>query len=201
VYRATTPAPEHVRKRLVLRIAPEPAEFYYEYGVRHPYYWVRDLLTTKMIDVVVEFREAGPSGSKWDSEEAIAALGRFEYASRWEIEPPTERQRQMHDLVVQLSETVSDEKRGALLAQLQALGQQEDAEQAGASQESPASTDQQTPLTLAEWTAQYATAHGSTVEEVTQAALDEYARRHGYARPPRGGRRRRQAPELPRADG
>jgi hypothetical protein len=184
VHRATQPPPEQVKQRLAVRISPEPIVTYEQYDSRHPYYHVRNLYASNSIDVVVQFCEAGPSGSMWDSEEATAALGRYEYASLWEIEPPTERQRQMHDLVVRVSKTESDEEAAILMAELNALGQQEEDEQATATEESSARTPQEAPSTLAEWAAQYAAANGSTVEEVTRAALEAYARQHGYARQP-----------------
>lgn len=126
VYRADTPPPEHVKRESVLRISPEPIKWLYEYDSRHPYYWVRNLLEKETIDVVVEYRDSGPSGSRWEEvpEDLAKRLGRFEYASRWEIEPPTETDLRIYELVEAVARTDTKEERAPLLAELETLTKQ-----------------------------------------------------------------------------
>jgi hypothetical protein len=122
LYRATTPPPEGVTPRLRPRIALEPVTAYLGYDSHHPYYLVRNHLAEGAADVRVEFREAGPSGSAWA--DAAALLPPLEYASLWEIEPPTELERHLHDLMRRVGDTDDEEERAALVAQVNVAARQ-----------------------------------------------------------------------------
>lgn len=180
VYRATTPPPEGVKQHLALRLYPEPATCYHQYGSPHPYYWVRDLLELGIINVVVEFRDRGPSGSMWGDEAAAQAMGRFEWASLWEIEPPTGRQRQAHELMQRIAQAESETEQSALMLQLRALVHEEVGESAVTPEGQAPTTDAPAPPTVQEWLDQFAREQGLSTDEVVQAALEAYAKRHGY---------------------
>jgi hypothetical protein len=130
LYRATTPPPEGITPRLMVRIAPEPVTAYLGYDSHHPYYLVCNLLAEGAADVRVEFREAGPSGSAWAdaAPDAAALLPPLEYASLWEVEPPTELERYLHDLVRRVGDADDEEERAALAAQVNAAARQLKAE-------------------------------------------------------------------------
>ena len=96
---------------------------YYRHDSNHPFYVVHNLLAARMIDVIVQFVASGPSRSLYGntSPEAATLLSRIELASLWEIEPPTEDERQRHDLTERISEVESEEERAALITQLRML--------------------------------------------------------------------------------
>ena len=123
VYRANTPPPDNVKRTLRFRIAPEPIKVFYEYESRHPYYWVRNLLKMETIDLIVTFRESGPSGNIWAdaSEQVIKIMTREEAASLWEIEPPTETDLRKYELVTAIAKTDADDEAAPLIAELKAL--------------------------------------------------------------------------------
>jgi Resolvase, N terminal domain len=137
VYRATAKPPEGVAARYVLQASlsldkhgkqDEPADWrwvlqYDTQGTRHPYYHVLNLLYSGIIDVIVEFIGRGPSGSAWSGapEEVSKHLRRMENASLWEIEPPTEQERQLYELSRQAEDAENDEELAALLAQMRTL--------------------------------------------------------------------------------
>lgn len=70
VHRATKLPPDNVKLQWVLsgRVnssspgASTEWRLHHLYDSRHPFYWVRNLLEEASVDVVVEFREVGPSG-------------------------------------------------------------------------------------------------------------------------------------------
>lgn len=132
VYRATTPPPHNAKRSLRFRIFLEPIEAFYEYESRHPYHFVRNLLERGDVGVIVQFKETGPSGDAWDGvpAEVASALTRIEYASLWEIEPPTERQRRMQELARHVGEAETEEEGADLIAQLSALAAEEESEKA-----------------------------------------------------------------------
>jgi hypothetical protein len=126
VYRADAPPPKNVKPEMRIRIAPEPIKMLYEYDSRHPYYWVRNLLEMDAIDVVVEFRASGPSGSRWSDvpEDLAKELGRFEYASRWEVEPPTGVDLRIYEIAEALAHADTEAESAPLRAELEALTKQ-----------------------------------------------------------------------------
>jgi hypothetical protein len=125
IYRAMTSPPQHAPLHEEIGIAPGHAFIYYRHDSNHPYFAVHDLLAARTIDVIVEFVESGPSRSLYGdlgSKESNALL-RTELASLWEIEPPTEDERQWHELLERLLDTENDEERSALREQLHVLSQ------------------------------------------------------------------------------
>jgi hypothetical protein len=160
----------------------EPLKAYDEYDSRHPYYWVRNLLNSGVIDVIVEFCEVGPSGSMWAEvpEETAKRLSRIENASLWEIEPPTELARQKYELRERIGKAETDDEFHALVAQLKALNKQKEPESVAETDAPAQPGDQPMPFTVHEWLDRYATEQGITMDELMQAALEAYARQHGY---------------------
>lgn len=134
VYKATTPPPDNVKPHVVLgtSLSLPPGDttanwrFYQQYDSRHPYYWVRNLLEMGTVDVVVEFRERGPSGpmfsdlveSQPSGAEYLKQLTRYEYASLWEIEPPTENERLAYELAERIGKAEAETEQAELLEQL-----------------------------------------------------------------------------------
>src|SRR5690348_7712132 len=104
VYRATTPPPRDIPLRQEIGIVPGEAFVWYRYDSNHPYHTVHNLLKERTIDIIIAFVESGPSRSFYGdvSLEMSSSLPREELASLWEIEPPTEDERQWHDLITRL---------------------------------------------------------------------------------------------------
>jgi hypothetical protein len=102
---------------------PGHAFIYYRRDSNHPYYEVHNLLEARTIDVIVEFVETGPSRSLYGDIRPNESSGLFreELASLWEIEPPTEDERQLDELVTRISHTENEEESAALLEQLRVL--------------------------------------------------------------------------------
>jgi hypothetical protein len=127
VYRAASPPPENVRRQSLIRFEPpESFTFFQEYDSRHAYYWVRNLLKSDTIDVIVTFRERGPSGNRWAdlSEEVAKTMPREEEASLWEIESPTKTDVRMYELVKAVAKAHTEEEAAPLDAELHALAEQ-----------------------------------------------------------------------------
>jgi hypothetical protein len=105
VYRAMTPPPDNVPLHLEIGIAPGRAFEYYRSESDHPYHAVHNLLYARNIDLIVEFTESGPSHSRYGAslDDESSRLLRTEMASLWEIEPPTEDERRLDELLTQLS--------------------------------------------------------------------------------------------------
>jgi hypothetical protein len=127
VYRATTPPPDHVTRKEEIGIVPGQAFIYYRYESKHPYHEVHNLLEARTINLIVEFKESGPSSrhSADDDEsvEEISRVLRTEWASLWEIEPPTDEERQVDQLVTAIGRAKTEEEGDALLEQLRVLSQ------------------------------------------------------------------------------
>jgi hypothetical protein len=125
VYRADKPPPEDGKGRFVLQISSNPMRWLYEYDSRHPYYWVRNLLASGTIDLIVTFRVRGPSGNIWadmdDAENRATSMPREEAASLWEIEPPTDIDLRIYELGRAIENADTKEEQAPLLAELKAL--------------------------------------------------------------------------------
>lgn len=123
IYRAMTSPPQKVPLHEEIGIAPGHAFIYYRHESNHPYHTVHDLLAARTIDVIVEFVESGPSRSLYGDLGSNESNGlyRVELASLWEIEPPTEDERQVHELLERLVHAETDEERSALREQLHML--------------------------------------------------------------------------------
>lgn len=134
VYTATKPPPENVKLQWVLsaRLNPSSPDTSTEwrllhlYDSRHPFYWVRNLLEEASVDVVVEFRESGSSGPMFP--ELVETLGtsqghlaQFEYASLWEINPPTEKERLRYELMERIGDVNSEDEMKSLAEQVKRL--------------------------------------------------------------------------------
>jgi hypothetical protein len=125
VYRATTPPPANVPLKLEIGIVPGRAFEYYRSESNHPYHTVHNLLYACAIDVIVEFTESGPSHSRFGAslEDESSRLLHVEVASLWEIEPPTEDERRLDEVLTRLGEVETEEERSPLLEELRALSQ------------------------------------------------------------------------------
>lgn len=125
VYRAMMPPPQNVPLHHEIGIAPGHAFEYFRYASNHPYHAVHNLLDARTIDVIVEFIESGPSRSLYGASLAdeSSRLLRMEVASLWEIEPPTEDERRLDEVLTQLGKAETEEESSALLDELRTLSQ------------------------------------------------------------------------------
>jgi hypothetical protein len=131
VYCATTPPPNDVPLREEIGIRPGHAFVYYRRDSMHPYHVVNNLLEARTIDVKVEFVQDGPSRRLYGDVLASDSgnLLSVELASLWEIEPPTEDERQLYEVLTRIGQgglEASEEaeaERTALLEQLTVLSQ------------------------------------------------------------------------------
>lgn len=125
VYRAMTPPPENVPLHHEIGIAPGHAFEYFRYESNHPYHAVHNLLAARTINVLVEFIESGPSHSLYGAslENESSRLLSVELASLWEIEPPTEDERRLDEVLTQLGQAETEEERSPLMEELRTLSQ------------------------------------------------------------------------------
>ncbi len=125
VYRAMTPPPEKVPLHLEIGIAPGHAFEYVRSESNHPYHAVHNLLDARTIDVLVEFVESGPSHNLYGASLADESshLPCIEFASLWEIEPPTEDERRLDEVLTQLGHAETEEENSVLLEELRTLSQ------------------------------------------------------------------------------
>jgi hypothetical protein len=123
VFRAATPPPSDVPMREEIGIEPGHAFVYYRRESSHPYYAAHNLLDGRKIDGLVQFVKSGPSRNFFGDIPADqpTTLSRIELASLWEIQPPTEEERQRYELVERISTSEIEEERTALMAQLRIL--------------------------------------------------------------------------------
>ncbi|HEY7092310.1 MAG TPA: recombinase family protein [Ktedonobacterales bacterium] len=123
VYRAMTPPPDNVPLHLEIGITPGHAFEYYRSESDHPYHVMHNLLYARTIDLIVEFTESGPSHSRFGASLAdeSSRLLHVEVASLWEIEPPTEDERRLDEVLTQLSHAETEEERAPLLNELRVL--------------------------------------------------------------------------------
>jgi hypothetical protein len=123
VFPAATPPPSDVPMRQEIGIEPGQAFVYYRRESNHPYYAVHNLLDGRKIDVIVQFVKTGPSRNLYGviPADKPTTLHRIELASLWEIQPPTEAERQRYELVERLGKAETDEEGDALTAQLRIL--------------------------------------------------------------------------------
>lgn len=123
VYRAMTPPPDNVPLHHEIGIAPGYAFEYFRYESNHPYHAVHNLLDACTIDVIVEFTESGPSRSLFgdDLSEESSRLLRVKLASLWEIEPPTEDERRLDELLTRVGKADTEEESSALMEELRTL--------------------------------------------------------------------------------
>ena len=138
---ATTPWPEDVPPQFRVLLSPgrdltlenAKAHFYYDHKSKHPYYVARNLLERGDVDVIVAFREKGPSGSVYEgvSEEAVRRLPRREYASLWEIEPPTPNERVLYELMCRAGEAGTKRERDMWAARAEEQFRRVQAERVG----------------------------------------------------------------------
>lgn len=135
VFRATTPPPTDVPVKEEIGIGPEHAFFYYQRDSRHPFHVAINLLEERKIDVIVEFVETGPSrGQLGDSPPNESSnLSSLELASLWEIEPPTEDERQSYELLKRIGRAETEEEQDVLVNQLLALSKRVKKPESGAS--------------------------------------------------------------------
>lgn len=120
VFRAQTPPPENVPLTREIGIGPEHAFVYYQRRSAHPYHVVDNLLAQRTIDVIVKFVASGPSRPLYetDSTDAPGTRCPVEWASLWEIEPPTEDERRLDELVTLLGQSEREEEQAPLLEEL-----------------------------------------------------------------------------------
>jgi hypothetical protein len=125
VYRAMTPPPANVPLHLEIGIAPGRAFEYYRSESNHPFHAVHNQLDARTIDLIVEFIESGPSHSLYGASLAdeSSRLLRTEVASLWEIEPPTEDERRLDEVLTRLGEAETEEERAPLLEELRTVSQ------------------------------------------------------------------------------
>jgi hypothetical protein len=125
VYSAMTPPPENVPLHHEIGIVPGHAFEYFRYDSNHPYHAVHNLLDARTIDVLVEFVESGPSHNLYGASLAdeSSRLLSVEVASLWEIEPPTEDERQLDEVLTRLGHAETEEERSPLMEELRALSQ------------------------------------------------------------------------------
>jgi hypothetical protein len=120
-----TPPSHDVPHRREIGIAPGHAFVYFRRDSNHPYHAVHNLLDERTIDVIVQFIESGPSrrlyGDALPNESSD--LCPTELASLWEIEPPTDDERQLDELLTRISETDNTEERSPLMEQLRIVSQ------------------------------------------------------------------------------
>jgi len=105
---------------------------YWTHYSNHPYYQVMNALEHGKADMTVRFTEDQPSFSIWGHlppEEAKKKLEQIEYASLWEIEPPTDARREIFYLVETLIHATSEEERATLSARIEELAEQDKEEQ------------------------------------------------------------------------
>jgi hypothetical protein len=123
VYRAMTPPPDNVPLHHEIGIAPGHAFEYLRYESNHPYHAVYNLLEARTIDVLVEFIQSGPSHSLYSDNpsEESSRLSRVEWASLWEIEPPTEDERRLDELFTKLGKAETEEEDSALMEEIRML--------------------------------------------------------------------------------
>jgi hypothetical protein len=123
VYRAMTPPPTEVPLHLEIGVVPGRAFEYYRSESDHPFHAVHNLLYARAIDLIVEFIESGPSHSRYGASLAdeSSRLLRTEVASLWEIEPPTEDERRLDEVLTLLGDVDTEEERSALLEELHVL--------------------------------------------------------------------------------
>lgn len=122
VEKSDKPIPE-VKPRWGLRISSSLSSFklVHEYDdSKHPYYRARNKVECGDADVLIEFCQIGPS-HKLFPEELASTLLRIEYASLWEIEPPTEIEREMYAVVKSIENATSNEDGEMLVARLEIL--------------------------------------------------------------------------------
>jgi hypothetical protein len=106
---------------------------YYTYDSKHPYHLVHNLLAEQTIDAIIYFTAAGESGlPDWAG---LQNPPHFEYASLWEIEPPDEYERRMHELAEQVGKADSEEERRTLIAQMDALSAEKKAAKVAAARQ------------------------------------------------------------------
>ena len=123
VYRAMTPPPDNAPHRFEIGIAPGHAFEYLRYDSNHPYHVVHNLLEARTIDVMVEFIQSGPSHSLYrdDPAEESSHRWRMEWASLWEIEPPTEDERRLDEMLTKLGEAAAEAESSALIEEIRML--------------------------------------------------------------------------------
>jgi hypothetical protein len=125
VYRAMTPPPDNVPLHREIGIAPGHAFKYLRSESNHPYHVVHNQLHARTIDLIVQFIESGPSRSLYGASLAdeSSRLLRVEVASLWEIEPPTEDERGLDEVLTRLGDAETEEERLLLMEELRTLSQ------------------------------------------------------------------------------
>jgi hypothetical protein len=98
---------------------------YFRSESNHAYYAANNLLDGRKIDGIVQFVESGPSRNLFGDIPADKPTSppRIELASLWEIQPPTDEERQKYELLERLGRAETEEEGDALMAQLRILVQ------------------------------------------------------------------------------
>lgn len=123
VFRAATPPSHDVPFRQEIGIEPGHAFVYYQRDSNHAYHAAHNLLDARTIDVIVQFVEIGPSRSLYGDalRNESSGLTRVELASLWEIEPPTEDERRLDELLTRLGQAETEEECSTLTEQVSTL--------------------------------------------------------------------------------